>query len=238
MLVIHDGGSRSRLENTSTHNPDLFVGRVGGEAVTRHLANVTAVYAFGSNPPYKPVADAAPIWDEAPGARQRTLHRTRYRSALGADPWPADAGHPHVRFDEFGGKRNAQHVTTPPLDSTPRCRCQVRWCFMDLRDDEIMQVICPTRQVNFVKSEGIATAGYFAWGCFRYFEFGPRRPCGLPAAPGASTCPGLPPAARTPMQAAPAGDRLATPAIPWCERRPRDGRESPVHRDDLTESWP
>jgi len=44
------------------------------------------------------------------------------------------------------------------------------FAFYRLRDDRILQVICPTCQVEFVESEVVAaTAGYFAWGCFRYF---------------------------------------------------------------------
>jgi hypothetical protein len=35
-----------------------------------------------------------------------------------------------------------------------------------LRDDEGMPLICPTCQVGFRMA---AAAGYFAWGCFRYF---------------------------------------------------------------------
>ena len=39
-------------------------------------------------------------------------------------------------------------------------------------DDQRMPVICPTGQVLGQSAPVPATAGYFAWGCFRYFGFG------------------------------------------------------------------
>src|SRR3954464_10143865 len=49
--------------------------------------------------------------------------------------------------------------------------------FGGLCDDEGMPVICPTCQVvaQSVSAQSAsvpATAGYFAWGCFRYFRLG------------------------------------------------------------------
>ena len=42
--------------------------------------------------------------------------------------------------------------------------------FTSLRDDDIMQVICPTCQAVSEKPQAVTPgAGYFAWGCFRYF---------------------------------------------------------------------
>jgi hypothetical protein len=38
-----------------------------------------------------------------------------------------------------------------------------------------MPVICPTCQVLGQSASVPTTAGYFAWGCFRYFGFEPRR---------------------------------------------------------------
>jgi hypothetical protein len=38
-----------------------------------------------------------------------------------------------------------------------------------LRDDGILQVICPTCQNVFAESACQRPPGYFAWGCFRYF---------------------------------------------------------------------
>jgi len=44
---------------------------------------------------------------------------------------------------------------------------------LQLRDHVIVPLICPTCQKDFfatsLKAHPPATAGYFAWGCFRYF---------------------------------------------------------------------
>jgi hypothetical protein len=46
------------------------------------------------------------------------------------------------------------------------------------RDDGVMPVICPTCQMVSKDASGIApaVAGYFAWGCFRYFCCPVRKP--------------------------------------------------------------
>jgi len=46
-----------------------------------------------------------------------------------------------------------------------------RRVFTRLRDDLRMPVICPTCQLAIEAS--VPAAGYFAWGCFRYFGSAP-----------------------------------------------------------------
>ena len=67
------------------------------------------------------------------------------------------------------------------LQSRRSARCRGGpWAFDDLRDDELVPVICPTCQMfSKDRSSRPARRGYFAWGCFRYFSWErvPRRPC-------------------------------------------------------------
>jgi hypothetical protein len=44
--------------------------------------------------------------------------------------------------------------------------------FSEFRDDESVPLICPTCQVFGPEPPVAAAAGYFAWGCFRYFWWG------------------------------------------------------------------
>ena len=61
---------------------------------------------------------------------------------------------------------------------TARCRAG-SWAFYEFRDDGIMQVICPTCQVNFVESEVIASAGLLCMGLFSIFWLGARAGMGF-----------------------------------------------------------
>src|SRR5438034_3413169 len=64
------------------------------------------------------------------------------------------------------------------------------WAFYNLRDDGILQVICPTCQNVFAGSRMPATARLLCMGLFSIFWLRePRRPCGWPAGPELEAAP-------------------------------------------------
>jgi hypothetical protein len=101
---------------------------------------------------------------------------------------PLEAGHDSRRRGTLVPcRRNDGSLSACKLEDAPSRRFQAeqllrhiahdrrarhrgsRGAFNGLCDDERMPVICPTCQVLGQSASVRATAGYFAWGCFRYF---------------------------------------------------------------------